>query len=157
MSNSSIWSKDRTQSGTTTPSQNEPGSNGNKGVLHITQSSRVGASTSDGLVSYPGQLLEWGGVYSSAEMQLAYSTAPANWTYQIKEFSYEQYNKMLSHLIKPEIVWMNVLIQSMAMRQTDVPWAKKTAIDMQQDFSLARYIFTQPLGTCRIRHKVKFY
>ena len=35
MSNSSIWAIDRTQSGATTPSQSEPGSDGNEGVLHI--------------------------------------------------------------------------------------------------------------------------
>ena len=33
--------------GTTTLSQIEPGSNDNEGVLHILQSSRTGASTSD--------------------------------------------------------------------------------------------------------------
>ena len=37
MSNSSIWPIDSTQSGTTTPGQSEPGSDGNKEVLRIPQ------------------------------------------------------------------------------------------------------------------------
>ena len=46
---------DRTLSGATTPGQSEPGSNGNKGVLHIPQSSSItGNSPSDCLVSYLG-------------------------------------------------------------------------------------------------------
>ena len=62
-------------SGATTPGQGGPGSNGNKGVLHIPQSSSItGTSASDCLVSYPG----WGS-YSSAEKQSVYSTALANW------------------------------------------------------------------------------
>ena len=40
-------------SGATTPSISWPGSNGNVGVLHIPQSSRTGATISDGLMSYP--------------------------------------------------------------------------------------------------------
>ena len=36
---SSIWPIDRTLSGNTIPSQSEPGSNSNEGVLHIPQSS----------------------------------------------------------------------------------------------------------------------
>ena len=55
---SSIWPIDRTLSGTTTPGQSGPGSNGNEGVLHIPQSfSITGTSPSDCLVSYPGHLL----------------------------------------------------------------------------------------------------
>ena len=40
------------------PGQIAPGSNGDEGVLHIFQSSRTGASPSDGLVSYPEQSLD---------------------------------------------------------------------------------------------------
>ena len=44
--------------GATTPGQSGPGSNGNKGVVCITQSSSItAASPSDFLVSYPGHLL----------------------------------------------------------------------------------------------------
>ena len=44
-----------TLSGATTPSQSEPGSDGNEGVLRIPHSSRItGASPSDCLVSYLG-------------------------------------------------------------------------------------------------------
>ena len=49
-------------SGATTPGQSGSGSDGNEGVLRITQSSStVGTSPSDCLVSYPGHSLEWGG------------------------------------------------------------------------------------------------
>ena len=55
-----------------------PGSDANKGVLHIPQTSSItGTSSSDCLVSYPGHSL--GESYPSAKMQLVYSTAPANW------------------------------------------------------------------------------
>ena len=55
---SSIWPRDRTLSVTTTPSQSEPESNGNEGVLCIPQSSNItGASPSVCLVSYPGHSL----------------------------------------------------------------------------------------------------
>ena len=56
MSNSFISPIDRIHTGTTTPSQRGPESNGNKGVLCIHQSSL--ASPSDCLVSYPGHSLE---------------------------------------------------------------------------------------------------
>ena len=70
MSNNSIWPIDRTLSGATTPGQRGPGSNGNEGLLHIPQSSKIGVSPSDCLVSYSG--------HSLAEMQSVYSTAPAD-------------------------------------------------------------------------------
>ena len=69
MSNIFIWPIDRTLSGATTLCLSEPGSNGNEEVLHIPQSSRAGASPSDGLVSYPGHLLGGGLI----EMQSVYS------------------------------------------------------------------------------------
>ena len=45
--------------------------------LQIIQSSKTGASPSDVLILYPGHSL--GESYLSTEMQLVYSTAPANW------------------------------------------------------------------------------
>ena len=63
------------------PSQNKPGSNGNKGVLHTPHSPRTGASPSNCLVSYQGHSVVEG-TYSSAEMQWVYSTALANWAWQ---------------------------------------------------------------------------
>ena len=83
--------------GATTPGRSGPGSDGNKGVLGIPQSTRItGASPSDCLVSYPGQSLavvllhsrdtvsvfyspsqlshSLGESYPSANMQLVYST-----------------------------------------------------------------------------------
>ena len=57
--------------------QSEPGSNGNEGVLRISQSSCItGTSPSDCLVSYLGHSLV--GSYPSAEVQSVYSPAPAN-------------------------------------------------------------------------------
>ena len=46
-----------TLTGATTRGQSGPGSNGNEGVLLIPQSSKAGASPSDGLVSYLGPSL----------------------------------------------------------------------------------------------------
>ena len=78
MSNSSIWPIDMTLSGATTPGQSGPGSDGNEGVLRIPQNSSItGASLSDCLVSHPEH--SWEKSYSSIEMQVIYSTAPADW------------------------------------------------------------------------------
>ena len=74
--NISFWPIDGTLTNTTTPGQNRPGSNDVHGMLHIPQSSKTGASPSDNLMSYPGHSLEES--YPSTEMQLAYSTIPAN-------------------------------------------------------------------------------
>ena len=52
----SIWSIDRTLTGTTTLDQNGPESIGNEGVLYIPQSFRTGTSSLDDLVSYSGHL-----------------------------------------------------------------------------------------------------
>ena len=57
----SIWPKDNTLSGATTPGQSGPGSNGSEGVLHIPQISKARALPSDGLMSYPGHSLVGGG------------------------------------------------------------------------------------------------
>ena len=74
----SIWFIKETLTGTITPGQNEPGSNGNEGVLYILFYSRIGASPSDSLMSYPGYSLGWWGSYATAEMKSMYSTGPAN-------------------------------------------------------------------------------
>ena len=75
---SSIWSIDGTLSGATTPSQSEPKSDGNKGVLCILQSSSItGISPTDCLVSYSGYSV--GKSHPSAEKHSVYSTAPAGW------------------------------------------------------------------------------
>ena len=62
MSNSSIWMIEKTLSDSTTLGQRGPGSDGNKEILHIPQSSRTKVSPSDGLMSYPWHLLVLGGV-----------------------------------------------------------------------------------------------
>ena len=78
MSNSSIWSINRTLSGSSTPSQHGSGSNSNEGVLCSSQSSSItGPSPWDCLVSYQGHSL--GESYLSAEVQLVYSAAPVDW------------------------------------------------------------------------------
>ena len=67
-----------TFSGATTPGQSGPGSDGNEGVLHITQSSSITeASPSDCFVSYLRHSL--GETNAGAEMQSMDSAAPANW------------------------------------------------------------------------------
>ena len=75
---SSIWPIDRTLSGAATPGQSGPGSEGNKGILRIYQSSSfTGISLLDFLVLYLGHSLVKS--YPSAEKQLVYSTASADW------------------------------------------------------------------------------
>ena len=75
---SSICPIDRALSGATTPSQSEPGSDGNEGVLYIFQSfSITGTSPSDCLVSYLGHSLARSNPF--AEMQSVYSKASADW------------------------------------------------------------------------------
>ena len=67
-----------------TPGQSRPGINSNEGVLCIPQSSSIAEdSPSDYLVSYPGHLL--GESYLSAEMQLVYSTVPADYAIFLKD------------------------------------------------------------------------
>ena len=60
MPNSSIWLVDMALPGATTPGQSGPGSDSNERVLQIPRSSRVRASPSDGLMSYPGHSLRRG-------------------------------------------------------------------------------------------------
>ena len=77
--NSSIWPIDETITGSTIPGQSGPERNSNKGVHHTSQSTRNGVSSLNGLVSYPGHSFGGGeGILPSAEMQLAYSTAPVD-------------------------------------------------------------------------------
>ena len=80
MPNSFIWRIDRTLRGAITLGQSGPGSDGNKGVLCILQSSDItGSSPSDCLVLYPGHLL--GVSHTSAEMQLVFSAVSADWAF----------------------------------------------------------------------------
>ena len=67
---SSVWPKDRTLSSATIPAKSGPGSDGNKGVFRILESSSsTESSSSECLMSYPG---------NSAEMQSVYSTVLAD-------------------------------------------------------------------------------
>ena len=72
--NISIWPIDQTLTNSTALHQNGPGSNGNEGILHILQSSRIGASLS-GAVLYHTQdtcLVEGGMSYSAGKVPLMY-------------------------------------------------------------------------------------
>ena len=71
------WPIDGTLTGTTTPGQSGPGSNCNEGVFYIPQSSRIGASSSDNLVSYPGHML-WEGVIFLCRDAVSIFYTPAN-------------------------------------------------------------------------------
>ena len=67
----------RTLSGVTIPEQIITVTNSNEGLLCIPQNSIItGTSPSDSLVSYTGHSLSVS--YSSAEVQLVHSTAPAD-------------------------------------------------------------------------------
>ena len=69
-------------SGSTSPGQSGPGSNGNEEVIRIPQSPSItGTSPSDSFVSYPGHSMR-GGSYPSEEVQSVYSTALADWANQ---------------------------------------------------------------------------
>ena len=73
----SIQPIERTLSDATISGQSRPENNGNEGLLHITQSSKTGASPSDCLVSQIGHSF-WEGSYPSAEIQSVYSSTPAD-------------------------------------------------------------------------------
>ena len=65
--------------GASYPGLSGPGSDGNKLVLRIPQSSSIArTSPSDCLVSYPGHTMRVGS-FPSAEKYLVYSTDPADW------------------------------------------------------------------------------
>ena len=81
----SIWPIDRTLSGVTTPDQSELGNNGSEGVIHIPQISKAGAVPLDYLIAYPRHSME-GRSYPSAEKQLVYFSATADWAYPILEY-----------------------------------------------------------------------
>ena len=79
---SSIQPIDRTLSGATILGQNGPGSNGNKGELHIPQSSSItGTSSSECLVSYPGLSLGWGFTPLQKCSQCILQPQPTGWQY----------------------------------------------------------------------------
>ena len=59
---------DETLLSTPTPAESKAERNGNKGVLHIFQISRIGVSPLQGLVSYPGHSFE--ASYTTAKMRL---------------------------------------------------------------------------------------
>ena len=93
---SSIWPIDRTLSGATTLSQSGTGSDGNKGILLIPQSSSItDASPSDCLVLYPEHSMRES--YPFAEMQSVYSRSLADWARTWKGPIYES-NRNVRHL-----------------------------------------------------------
>ena len=102
---------DRTLSGATTPGQSETESDDYKGVLRIPQSfSMTGGSPSDFLVSCPGYL--FGESYSSAEMQLVYSTTLPNWAmYEPRKLTrtlnYAGNRQSCKFFIRPSSPWLS--------------------------------------------------
>ena len=78
MSNNSFRPIDRTLSGVTFPVQSEPESNSNEEEHYIPPRSKTVSSPSGCLLSYPGK--SCGVSYPSADIQLVYSTAQADWT-----------------------------------------------------------------------------
>ena len=86
--------------GTTTPDKSGPGSDGNKWVLCIPQSSSINIASSDCLESYPG--LSPGKSYLSAEMQSVYSAAPADWVsdyYYYISWRFEYFKTILFEIV----------------------------------------------------------
>ena len=75
----SIWLIDRTLSGATTPGQSELGSNGNEEVLYIHLNLQCLSLTIWFFSVISRTLIEAGVSYPSTEIQLVYSTTPANW------------------------------------------------------------------------------
>ena len=73
ISKSSIWPIHRVLSCAITSGQSRPGSNGNKGLLHIPISSLIIR-----LFSVWSEDIHWAGVLPTAEIQSAYSAASAN-------------------------------------------------------------------------------
>ena len=77
------------RSGAITPSQSEPGSDGNEGVLQIPQSSSItGTSPSDCFVLYPAHSLAG---RSSREKQSVHSTATADWVRFLCKLTFVDY------------------------------------------------------------------
>ena len=94
---SSIWPIDRNLSGATTPNLSGPGSDGKKGVPRIPQGSRfTGASPSYCVVSYSKHSL--GKSYSPAEIQLMYSTIPADWAKLLMEEMFDPRSKNIQRV-----------------------------------------------------------
>ena len=109
MSNSFIWLTDRSLSRATTSGQSGPGSDGNKGVVCIQQSSSItGVSPLDCLVSYQDTR---SARYSSTEMQLVYSTAPADWVISsLWRHIFSKNHSQYCYSNKPVILWMSKVI-----------------------------------------------
>ena len=104
MSNSSIWPIDITRSGAITSTQSGPGSNGYERILRIPKCSTItGASTSDCFMLYPGHSLTRRGSYTSAEIQLVYSTA--NWVELFHKrgfFCIWSHKNIREYLVRPQ-------------------------------------------------------
>ena len=104
LAHSSIWLRDWTLSGVTTPSQSGHGSDGNEWVLHIPHiSSFTETSSSDSLVSYLEHLL--GKSYPSAEMQLVYCAALADWAYSLFDDILTLMSNFLVQVIGVICIW----------------------------------------------------
>ena len=131
-----------TLSGATNQGQSGPGSNGNVGVLHIHQRSSITrTSPSDCLVSY--QDTHWGGEsYPSAEEQLVYSIAPADWGWgeiikEDNEVTYtkleQKYNLTISWKISEGPVVRNIVPRSIQAPAQDIQFERPTWCRLKDD------------------------
>ena len=151
--------------GATTPGQSGPRSNGNEGVLHISQSSSITrASLSDCLVSYPGHSLRES--YPSVEMQSMYSTALADWAtgHSLGE-SYPSAEKQLVYftaladwghrtlirgILLPQQRYNWCILQPQLTGPQDTHWGNLTpCAEMQSVYSTASPQLTGPV-ICRV-------
>ena len=85
--NSSNQPLDVSLTGTTTPDQSGPESNGNERVLHISQKCKTGTSPSDSFMSYPGySLAEKVGVLSFCKWAVRVFYSRLDWLWIRKNY-----------------------------------------------------------------------
>ena len=111
MSNSLIRPKDRSLSGATTPGQTGRKGDGNDRVPCIPQSSSITRSSqSDYLLSYVGNSMGERS-YLSAEIQLGYSTIPADWVATFVDLFYNEVN--YTNMVSNHMLYNNISAQSL--------------------------------------------
>ena len=94
----SIETMDMVLSCATIPAQSGPWSNGNEGVLHISQNSSItGTSPSDFFSAIYRTLI--GGGYHSTAVQSVYSTVPADWTNHVGKLYQVRTNAMSDFIL----------------------------------------------------------
>ena len=81
--NSSIWPINGILTSATNLGQSGPGSNGNEKVLYFSESSKYGGLPLDGLVSYPGHLLEKGLYIYRGTVYIFSSPSRSGWVHSL--------------------------------------------------------------------------